>query len=284
MPRPERSRKEDETIASELIETDLYNERFHVVHNPNARGSQPRYVVNDTTKPQGVTTILGGTLSKDLMQWAVDCMGQYLMEKLEDGITSDHIEEASEEYIRRRDSGAGTGTEAHAMVEHFLKGMPVDLSSASPEARNAYNAFVKWFKSVKPEVINVEAVIYSETFEYAGTYDCMLRIDGKTYLCDLKTTNASRKAPRGVYPEYFLQLGAYAGAHNEQRDYENSKGQSSLPVIDDLMVISARKDGKLDIITASDVGLTVDGCNVGFLNVVQVSRFLRGTAKKLGGN
>ena len=69
-------------MASELIERDLYNGLYRLVHNPFAKGSQPRYVVNADVKPKGVTTILGQTLSKDLMQWSVDCMSEYLMDLL----------------------------------------------------------------------------------------------------------------------------------------------------------------------------------------------------------
>lgn len=269
-------------MASELITRDLYNGKYHMVHNPNARGRAPRYRVNDT-KPKGVTTILGKTLSKDLMDWAVSCAMEYLREKLP-VVTEDDLKVASQEYGRKRDAGAGTGTEAHALVEDFLKGRKPDKSiRRSVEAINAYNAFVTWFGETTPDVLNVEEVIYSETFEYAGTYDCMLKLDGKNYLCDLKTTNSSRKAPNGVYAEYFVQLGAYSMAHEEQRQYEESNGGSLLVPIDDLMVISAKKDGKMDIVTASELGLTVEQCGTQFKNVVGIHNFLSDTTGKLGG-
>lgn len=272
-------------MASELIETDLYNGVYHLVHNPKARGSQPRYVVTDgenVTKPKGVTTILGATLSKDLMQWAVDCCVDVLTSKLPD-ITADDLTAASTEYIRRRESGAGTGSEAHALVERFLKGEAQSLLTSTQEAKNAYGAFVKWFNKVEPTVINVEQVIYSENFEYAGTYDCMLEIDGKVYLCDLKTTNTSRKAPKGVYAEHFVQMGAYAAAHEEQRLYELANGGTDLQKIDGLMVISARKDGKLDIVTNDDIEVSLDDCMEMFRRVVNLFRFMQFTTKQLGG-
>ena len=52
-------------------------------------------------------------------------------------------------------------------------------------------------------------------------------------LGDIKTTNASRQAPLGVYPEMFLQLGAYANAHLEEFPLEE---------IDDLAIIRVGKD------------------------------------------
>lgn len=282
-------------MASELIERELYGGRFHIVHNPQAKGNQPRYVVTDTesvkSKPKGVTTILGDTLAKDFVSWAVNCMSEVLLEKIEKGITEDDINEASREYLNRRGKGADTGTEAHALVETFLKGIAkgehvvtATNPSSSSEADKAFQAFVTWFKRATPTILNVEEVIYSEVFQYAGTYDCMLEIDGKNYLCDLKTTNTSRKAPNGVYADMFLQLGAYAAAHGEQRAYELENGGTSLPEIHDLMVISAKKNGKLDIVTASELGLTVELCVELFYRVVDIWRFQKEVTKKLGGS
>lgn len=269
-------------MASERIERSLYNGKFAVVHNPTARGRQPRYLVNGEEKPKGVTTILSATLAKDLMQWAVDCCVEYLQAKLP-VITEEDLREGANEYKVRRDSGAGTGSEAHALVEQFLKGVVPAIDHSSQEATNAYLAFCKWFEAAKPTILNVEEVIYSASLSYAGTYDAMLDIDGKVVLCDLKTTNASRKAPNGVYAENFIQLGAYALAHEEQRQYEEANGGSKLRKIDDLMVISAKKNGKLDIVTASGLGLTVDECGEMFRQVISLYRFMTDVTKGLGG-
>lgn len=268
-------------MASEIIERALYNGRYHLVHNPNARGRAPRYVVNGTDKPKGVTTILGATLNKDLMEWAVSCAMEVLQAKLP-VITDADLKKAAVEYKTRRDAGAGAGTEAHALVEGYLKGTPYG-GKTSPESLNAFQAFKTWFEEVKPQVVNVEEVIYSHSFKYAGTYDCTLQIADKTYLCDLKTTNSSRKAPQGVYAEYFIQLGAYAAAHEEQRVFEEGNGGSKLLPIDDLMVISAKKTGKLDIMTASDLGLSVKECGEMFKRVHNLYTFLMFVTKELGG-
>lgn len=269
-------------MASEVMERKLYNGLYTLVHNPNARGSQPRYKVNDKEKPKGVTTIMGQTLAKDLMQWAADCACDYLRTKLP-VVTEDDLKAAAKEYTVKRDAGGSTGTEAHALVENYLKGSAVAPSKHSPEAQNAYKAFVKWFTEVKPEVLNVEEVIYSKDFKFAGTYDCMLKIDGKVYLCDLKTTNPSRKAPNGVYAENFIQLGAYYLAHEEQRKFEEENGGTELVKVGGLMVISAKKNGKLDIVTNEDVGLTLDDCSSMFKRVINLYQFMTFTTAQLGG-
>lgn len=273
-------------MASEVMERQLYAGTVHLIHNPNARGSAPRYKIMDgakiASKPKGVTTILGKILAKDLIGWAVGCTVDYLEEKLP-VITKEDLVEAAKAYTVKRDAGGSTGTEAHALVEHFLKSQPVDLAHASQEAKNAYGAFKKWFEKTNPTVLNVEEVIYSREFDYAGTYDCMLEVDGKVYLCDLKTTNTSRNAPNGVYAENFMQLGAYAHAHDEQRVYEEANGGSKLREIEGLMVISAKKNGKLDIVTADSLGLSVEDCKGMFKRVINLHSFMRYTTEALGG-
>lgn len=273
-------------MASELTERDLYAGRYHLVHNPDARGRAPRYVVTDkqtgeVTKPKGVTTILGKTLSKDLIPWAVGAAIDYLRIKTP-VVTEEDLVIASVEYERLRDAGGSTGSEAHAMVENYLKKQALP-AKATKEARNAYQAFAGWFEKTKPEVLNIENLIYSAEFKYCGTYDMMLKIGDSTYLCDLKTTNASRTAPNGVYAEHFIQLGAYALAHDEQRQFEEANGGTELPKIDGLCVISAKKNGALDVITESDLGLSVDDCKSTFKRVINVHNFMLYTAEQLGG-
>jgi hypothetical protein len=275
-------------MASELIERKLYNGLYHMIHNPNAKGSSPRYKIMDSDgvkiveKPKGVTTLLGKVLAKDFVGWALDCMAEYLEEKLP-VVTAEDLAEAKLESTRRRDQGADTGSETHALVEHFLKGITETNDNVSPQARKAYQAFVRWFEASNAKVVNVEEVIYSRAYKYAGTYDCLLSINGKNFLCDLKTTNPSRKAPNGVYAEYFIQLGAYAAAHEEQRLYEEANGGTNLVPIEGLMVISAKKNGKLDVVTNEDINLTVDDCAGMFKRVVNLFNFLKYATEQLGG-
>jgi hypothetical protein len=261
----------------------MYANKYTMVHNPNARGRAPRYKVSDgenITKPKGVTTILGQTLAKDLMGWAVSCAIDYLRTKVP-VVTDDDLAVAEKEYTRKRDSGASTGSEAHALVEAFLRGEQPNLSGKSKEAINAYNAFAKWFDEHNPKVVGVEHIIYSQKYEYAGTFDCLLKIDDKLILCDLKTTNSSAKAPKGIYAENFVQLGAYALAHEEERQYEEENGGTKLEKIDDLMLISAKKNGQLDIVSASDLSLTVAECGEMFKRVMNLYQFLAYVTNKL---
>lgn len=266
-------------MATAAVDTTIYNGKHHIVFNPLARGRSPRYKVNDKAY-QGVTTILGNVLAKKgLMTWPMDVALKYIRTKLP-LVTEEDLSVAATEHERLRDAGGNTGTEAHSMVEEFLYGGEPTIEH-SQEAINAYTAFVQWFNSTKPEIIGIENLIFSEELEYAGTYDCLLRIDGKVTLCDLKTTNPSREAPNGVYAENFFQLGGYALAYEEQRIYEIAQGGSDLEEIQELTIISCKKNGKCDIISASDLGISVQDCMELFSYVMKVNNALKSMKAQL---
>lgn len=172
----------------------------------------------------------------------------------------------------------------------------------SPEVQKSFNAFVKWYRSlpnVKP--LGVEQIVFSRKYDVAGTFDCLLEIDGKVVLCDLKTTNISRDAPLGVYPEMYLQLGAYAQAYIEERGPRvyldgvevkvepggiiEYKGKHPVVtphiLIDDLAIINAGKTGNLNVVYASELGLSVEDCIKAWLRVLGTFRFLQPLAKQI---
>lgn len=281
-------------MASQVIEREAYQGAYRLLHNPLAKGSQPRYTVTNTTTgavstPRGVTTILGDTLSKDFVGWALNCMESSLIDQMSGFVTIDAtaeealnfvaqaIPKAKEESLRRKQQGADTGSLVHAMIETFLKTGEFALDASLPdEAKNAFGAFIRWFYDVKPEVIASEQLVYNPgDNEYAGCYDALLEIKGKTYLTDFKTTNTSRQAPKGVYPEYFLQLGAYAYALRRENNFVG-------PSVDGLLVVSVRKDGQLDTVSSKDLRVNIAELESSFLSVLELSNFLRVVKRKLG--
>lgn len=254
-------------------------------HQGKFSAGSHRYKIDDKYK-KGVTTVIGATLAKPgLAMWpltqglkSLGCIYDEVNDKWgfanseQDLIVSlDMLNKAAKASTYKRDAGANTGTEAHALVEQLLRAeirgeQPSLPNEISHEARNAYMAFLGWYSGLNnADVIGVERVVFSEEFDYAGTFDSILKINGKVYLCDLKTTNASRTAPEGVYPEAFLQLGAYYQAYQEEREYlkdrmDGSAWERTYPKIDDVMIISAKKDGRLHIKTGADVGIKPEQC------------------------
>lgn len=278
-------------MANKDTTTTIYNGN-HTVKFQN--GSHRYYV--DGKPRQGVTTIMSKVLAKPgLMLWPLNMALRHIRENIEQvdqglwQLSESDLDDAAKAHAVKRDAGADTGTEVHALVERLLLGEHFnDLidEAKSEEVKVAISAFDSWKRTHRPKVVAVEQVVYSEDFGFTGTFDSILKLDGVTYLCDLKTTNASKSAPQGVYAENFIQLGAYYLAYNEQRSFEISDmGKSQLAKIDGLMVISCKKDGKLDVVTNADVDVSLDdaaylwGCVLGLyskLNTINKALTTRG--------
>lgn len=270
-------------MANTDIDTTIYNG----LHNVKFRNGNHRYYIDGAPKP-GVTTIMGKVLAKpDLMLWPLNMAMKHLEPKVPT-ITAQDLADAREAHIKRRDAGADTGTMVHSLVETFLDLQKDhltmhDISADNPEVTAAMGGFERWHATAKPKTIAIEQIVYSDLFEFAGTFDSILEIDGKVYLCDLKTTNASRSAPKGVYAEYFIQLGAYYYAYEEQRQYELAHGGTDLVKIDDLLVLSCKKDGRVDTQSASELGLTLEICMKLWENTFFLYRGLSDIKQKIGG-
>jgi hypothetical protein len=209
------------------------------------------------------------------------------------------IYSASKAWQRKKKTGADIGSLVHDAIEHHIHGQEFSLDTTqyklgqefgSPEAEAewdakaadeiamaelALNQFVIWWFKIKPELVGAEQLVYSKTYDFCGTYDCLVVIDGKTILGDYKTSNASTSkeaaAPEGVYYSYMIQLGFYALAHEEM---------GGIP-IDDLVAISCRKDGGFSEIYASDLGLTVEDCKGWAKSVINCYTLATKTKKAL---
>lgn len=271
-------------MANKDTEITIYNGKHKVAFHNDSH----RYYVDGKQK-QGVTTIMSQVLAKPgLMLWPMNMALKHLQSKLPT-ITLADFDDARQAHVKRRDHGADTGTIVHEIVEKILldpskpayKYM-LEMGVDSDDALIALHGFELWYDRIKPKTIAVEQVVYSAFLDFAGTFDSILEIDGKTYLCDLKTTNASLEAPKGVYADYFVQLGAYLYAYNEQREYElHNGGSTDLVAIDDVMILSCKKDRSVHTVTGSEVGLTTEDCMQLWTSTLFIHRNLSRTRKKL---
>ncbi len=255
-------------------ETSLYKGDITILFDEKARN---RYVVKETGKsPVGVTTVLGVLNKPALMTWPMYEAITYIREHAKKEPIEALLTNASKAYLKKGDKGKDTGKEAHGFFEQFLLHKDKEkfnYDGASPEAAQAITAFLRWYKENNPRIIGIEQIVYSKQNDYAGTFDCLLEIDGQTILCDWKTTNASKTAPKGIYSEYFLQLGAYSLAYEEDKLTSN---------ISDLMVINCSKTGVLSTLRASELGLRVRDCEDMWLNVLKTYKFLQPLNKIIG--
>jgi hypothetical protein len=102
-----------------------------------------------------------------------------------------------------RDTAADLGTAVHAMAEAIGRGDPVAVDESVRPYLAAYRRdFLDVFA---PRFLAVEAMVCSERYEYGGTADAFVEIDGEIWLLDYKTG-------AGVYPDSALQLSGLARA------------------------------------------------------------------------
>lgn len=155
-------------------------------------------------------------------------------------------------------------------------------------AEKAFHQFRFWWDTTNPVLYGAEDLLYSEVYNVCGTYDGDLGIHKEHHprpdmfdkdvirvTTDWKTSNASSSkdaaAPEGVYYSYFIQLAIY----------ELMRREMGFPPADDLLTVSARKDGGFTLIYASELDLTVQECIDWAIAVITCYRLADKTKKGL---
>lgn len=176
--------------------------------------SRTGYKLADGTKVPSVTTILKIKDPGALLLWAYKTGRAH-------GVLEGQGKEAPAGLYDGNDALA-VGTCVHEMCEAWVKGdepllvlekaieapSVADKPSFRAQAVSAYSAFEFWCKGTQLEIIDCEVPVLSETHRFGGTLDFIGRLNGKLVLGDFKTSGA-------VYPEYLMQVAAYAKAYEE---------------------------------------------------------------------
>jgi genome maintenance exonuclease 1 len=119
---------------------------------------------------------------------------------------------------------ANRGTRMHTYLEQYV------LSGDMKELPNNPYAHASWFMAAQvildglskvDEFWGVEVPVYYSGL-YAGTTDCVGLHQGTPAIMDFKQTNKPKK--KEYIGDYFLQLCAYAQAHNEMHGTDIEKG------------------------------------------------------------
>lgn len=184
------------------------NTNFVVNRTAGGRG---RY--NLDGKPlTGVTTIVNMQAKGFLAPWAakeayLDARGRTIEDI--DWI----IKNKQYAHLQRSDSAKDKGTIAHDYVERFVKnyiseGTYIPEKIEDEEINNSVGRFYTWAEDNKVEFLASEISVYSREFWYAGSFDFICKIDGKTYLGDFKTS-------KQIDDTYFAQGAGYVIAVEE---------------------------------------------------------------------
>ena len=119
---------------------------------------------------------------------------------------------------------AGVGTRMHKYLEDYVNGEVLKESVSNPYAQQSLDMakiVVKEGLKNVDEYWGTEVALYFPQI-YAGTTDCVGVHKGEDCIMDFKQTNKPKK--REWIEDYFLQLCAYAEAHNEVYGTKIRKG------------------------------------------------------------
>lgn len=120
------------------------------------------------------------------------------------------------------DRAGKEGTQVHTAVEELLETGKIEWLDEYGRAK--YNLtvwkmimrFYSFWTTYKPKLVHSEIFTYSDEFKYAGTADLIIKLKGKLWLLDVKTSNTLSKV-------YDLQLAAYAKALEETENIKVEK-------------------------------------------------------------
>ena len=182
------------------------------------------YDVGTNEKLPSVTTILQATQSeekrKKLAEWRARLGNQY----------ADRV----------KDLSAMRGTSMHTYLEGYITDQRhLDLTALGQEAGRMADVVIRSGLGDLEEVWGTEVTLYYPGL-YAGATDVAGIYDGRESIIDFKQTNKPKR--REWIEDYFIQLAAYAMAHNHVYDTHIQQG----------VILMCSKDGFFQKFVVSD--------------------------------
>ena len=144
-------------------------------------------------------------------------------------------------------SAAGDkGSKVHSAISQLLKGgqLKMDDRFLNPSTNiqeelsvdewDAIVSFQSWWEETKPsKILKMDATVYNEKENYAGTLDLLCQIENEIWLIDFKTSQY-------IWPEHELQLSSYLHALSQpakmailQIGYKRNKNRFKFTEIED---------------------------------------------------
>lgn len=167
------------------------------------------YALPDGTAVPSVTTILDKTKSEEKKQVLLNWR-KSVGEKRATEITTE---------------AASRGTRMHKWLENYVINGSIDAPGSNPysiQSHGMANVIIsEALTKHVTEFWGVEVPVYYSGL-YAGTTDCLGLWKGKPAILDFKQTNKPKK--REWIDDYFIQLAAYALAHNDMHGTDIKTG------------------------------------------------------------
>jgi hypothetical protein len=135
------------------------------------------------------------------------------------------------------------GSQLHSLLENFIvygSGETSINSSFQEEISNALNGFIA-FKNEHPciKLKWAELQLSNDILKLNGTIDCIGEENDNLVLIDWKTGECKNKALPPIYPEYILQVAAYAALYNLDK---NQQMPVSFSIIKKAYIVVLSKD------------------------------------------
>lgn len=100
------------------------------------------------------------------------------------------------------------GTDVHRLLELYDKGT-LDYDTVDDYIAPYLPSWVDFLDTTGAKIIEIEQKVYCERYQYVGTLDRVLEIDGRLSILDIKTGMKS--------PGHAIQTSAYVQAYNKDR-------------------------------------------------------------------
>lgn len=186
----------------------------------------------------GVTSVLSTLNKPALLAWSAKMAAAFAVEakdsweNLPRTAAIELIQNASKRYARE---AAEIGTHAHAVAESIGRyamgeAAPVISEADAPWAKT----YIRFLKEMKAKPLHLEQTVWNHSLGYAGTFDGVYRLDGKTVMIDTKTGKS------GIYPETALQQVAYC---NAEVIVDPNGVETEMPKIDAAFALWLRPEG-----------------------------------------
>jgi len=202
-----------------------WNKKFTYPKSSRSLVMGRRHYAVDNQKLPSVTTILSQTQTKEKQE----------------SLAAWRAREGEDKAKRIMDQAAARGTAMHNLLEHYLIGEKhADLTDVGQQATMmAEKVIEEGIKGHLDEIWGSEVTVWYPDL-YAGATDVVGIYDGAQSIVDFKQTNKPKK--REWIDDYFLQLAAYAMAHNYTYQTEITQG----------VVLMCSKDGYFQKFEVSD--------------------------------
>lgn len=182
-----------------------------------------------------VTTVIDRALSKpSLLHWYARQTATRAVEQLAELSRTVRLDGA-ETAIRwltaapreRKTAAAVAGSDLHDLAERHARGEPLP-DSLDPAVRAMLGQYERFLADFSPEITHTEMTVLNRSMGYGGTCDAVMRLDGHAVplVVDYKTGRT------GPYPEWAIQLAAYAGGECVLTRDRAGVVESPMPAVD----------------------------------------------------